>query len=569
MAGEVENCGVGTFQTGLATAINQTFSYANNSLFYAIIPAYYRDYAIRYIRPACEWMDGYVPSIHNAGTGIVSTRIASKLITGITRQIVGEQLVFKLNSNRDDDALKTLQFITKWAKDKNIIKAVYSGIGYASAIGTSLIKINKNANQELWWEAVRMDNCFYLASFQNEVQEATFLIRTYTDTREGKTTAQYFLTEHRFYQVYEQGQIEEGTYQVLHKKGDRIPMVEYQVHRTTGTTNNNLLAVNLGKTSINWQEIPKDIQRMIKQDFGIICRKDGRINEPQELGLTNLGVVALLNGETDLSIPTASNFGESMLVGIQDDLITYELASSYLIRDMYYGKGTLYMPKSMSMADLSPYDTGIFPQSALNSAPNGPIELLKGVNPEEQKAFTEQFALRAQEWQLIKENCLKNIAVKWGMSPKILSSFLAQGVGQMTATQIDSEDDISIAYINLARSYYKNALNFLLETTLNFYGYAANIDLEFASPSLLNKDRLLDRTTKMRELGLIDLEEAVRIMNPDLDEEGLQAKIEIAKKEESKNLLDELTEMNEMGEFGNNLGDLGGANLKGTTIPRQ
>ena len=45
----VENAGFSTFQTGLAGAINETYSYKMNSHFYGMLPAYYRDYAWRYI----------------------------------------------------------------------------------------------------------------------------------------------------------------------------------------------------------------------------------------------------------------------------------------------------------------------------------------------------------------------------------------------------------------------------------------------------------------------------------------------------------------------------------------
>ena len=111
------------------------------------------------------------------------------------------------------------------------------------------------------------------------------------------------------------------------------------------------------------------------------------------------------------------------------------------------------------------------------------------------------------------------------MSPKILASYLAQGTAQQTATQIDSEDDMSIAFINLCRSYFIDALNKLLETTMNFYGKAANVTMRFASPSLVNKDRLLKRVEAELNDGLMDVEEAVRAMNPDLDEDSLRAKI--------------------------------------------
>ena len=100
-------------------------------------------------------------------------------------------------------------------------------------------------------------------------------------------------------------------------------------------------------------------------------------------------------------------------------------------------------------------------------------------------------------------------------------------------------------------------------------GLETNLELDFASPSLINKDRLLDRTMKQLEAGFIDIDEAIRTINPDLDEEALQDKIDRAKERQQQNLIDQLTEMNQMGDFGNNYEDMGGENLKGSTMPEQ
>lgn len=565
----VDNADIPAWQQGLAGAVNDTYSYANSSLFYGMMPAYYRDYAWRYVRVACQWLDGYVPSIHQSGiSGIMSTRIASKLLTGLTKQVVGEKLVFKENTRNIQDAHETLHFVSKWSQEQNIFKAVYSGIGFALATGTSLIKINKTDDGKLWWEAVRFDNCFYLSSFRNEVKEATFLIRSYADTREGKSNQQFFLVEHRYWKEYDKPLMEkqpDGTYNVIHKKGDRDALVEYQVHRVNGTAMNNVMPTQVTKTSITWQEIPQEIQKIIKNDYGAL-----QIDKPQLLGLPNLGVEPLLNGEIDLSVPTGTNFGESMIVGIQDDLITYELASSYLVRDMYLGKGTVYVPKSLNIGDVML--GGLQGQSnVLNGIGDAKYETIKGVSPEEQQIVVQQFQLRADEWQRIKENSLRNIAVKWSMSPKILASFLTNGQAAVTATQVDSEDDMSIAFIYHTRAYFKNSLNKLLETTLNYYGYDNNITVDFASPSLINKDRILDRTIKEMSEGLIDLDEAIRTLNPDLDEEAIQNKIDKAKKQQEQLAMAQINEMNDDGSFGESNGydDLGGENLNGSTSPQQ
>ena len=134
----------------------------------------------------------------------------------------------------------------------------------------------------------------------------------------------------------------------------------------------------------------------------------------------------------------------------------------------------------------------------------------------------------------------------------------------MTATQIDSEDDITIAFINAHRADFKEPINRLMETTMNAYGKKANITIDFASPSLLNKDRLLDRVSKQFEAGFIDEEEAIRTLNPDLEEEKIQEKVDKFKERQQNLLMQQMYEMGASGGFGPEE-SLGGPGLKGST----
>lgn len=602
---QIQPLALSAWQSSVASAVNQTYSYTNSSLFCGVIAGYYKDYAYRYILTACQWLDGYVPRIHWDGSGIMSTRIGGSLINGLARTIVGEKLVFKIHGNKTDDSMKTLEFISEWGEKNNIKRPVKNAIAFSLGIGTSLLKANVRATtdvyKQVWWEAVRFDNAFYLADASNEVYDAEFLIRSYTDTRtvdkQNVQPTQFYLTEHRYYE-YSKGKIRQnadGTSTVVEKKGDKIPMVEYRVHRAEGRSLNNTMPGGIGRSSVGWTEIPEDIRKMIKRDYSII-----RINEPSRLPFQNLAVEVLTNDDGDISVPTGTNFGRSLIVPVIDDFVIYEVAEAYHVRDMYLGKGTVYTPKQASIGDFGAINQPLkkapvpeadkdvaFRSDAHDHAPasNIPIqnyvyqnpldgmsdkyEMVPGGNPEEQQVIVNQFNLRIQEWQMAQENALKRIAVKWGMSPKVLASFLAQGQVQQTATQIDSEDDISIAFINQERSCFKTPINNLLETTLNFYGRPHNVDVQFASPSIVNKDRILDRTIKKLEAGLIDIEEAIRETNPDLDEKTLQSRIETAKTQQAKAMLAQEYEMDQEGGFGNNYDDLGGENLKGSTSPVQ
>lgn len=607
---KVSNLGIGSFQQGLSHVVNTTYSYSNSTLFAAIGASYYRDYLWRLIRPAVQWLDGYVPSIHYPDSGIMSTRVASSLINGISRTIVGEKLIFRISGEKNDKSKDTLRFISRWATKQKIKRPIKNAVAYMEALGTSLLKMNEKNHQDVWWEAIRLDNCFFLADASGEVKEATFLIKSYTDTRrktkDGEDVTQFYLAEKRYWRDVkpEIKKVIDPITQVesfvpVHKKGDKEPVVEYQVYRANAHSLNNLMASADRARGIGWTEIPKEIQDLIKADYSVI-----RINEAQKLPFASLGVKVLVNDEGDISIPTGYNFGRGMIYPIIDDLIIYEVAEAYALRDMYNGKGTVYKPQALSMgnfaipqsvikpsaipADISPDGRNVVrrdgstigaidsPATFVNPIYASPLEgvgdkyeTVPGMSPEQQQLLVNQFELRVDQWQMIQDNALRRIATKWGMSPKVLSSYLVQGSTQMTATQIDSEDDISIAFIEEHRSSIVPVINELIEETLNYYGHDANVNIDFASPSLVNKDRLLDRAIKMLDAGLIDVEEAIHMIFPDEDEETLESKVQAAKNKQEAMMMASYQDMNSDGTFGNNYEDNGGANLYGSTNPLQ
>lgn len=583
---EEEKSGWGTFQNSLQLAINNTYSYNNQAnLFCALVPSHLKDYAQKYVLPCCQWVDGYVPAIHGDGSGIVSTRIATSLISGMAKQVVGEKPLFKnKGTNPCETGDKVVGKCYEISQNGEFRKAMYGAVAFAMTTGTSLIKLNSTAYGEPWWEAVRLDNCYFTTDFRGRVQEASFFIRNYADTRikEG-VRASYYLVEKRYYDTVKNAEIDrlpDGTLKVIRKVGEKIPMVVYKVYRSSGQTLNKTDAPTDtdSKASVPWAEMPKFLRNAIRDDYGAI-----RLDEPRPLPFLNLGVEVCRDGEIDISVPTAQCFGKSKIIDVQSDLINYEIGNAYRLRDAYLGKGTLYLPKSMSMSDLVGANPMVQP-NVYGGLPNSPVELMKGVDAESQQAIVKQFELRIAEWQKMIDDSLKAIATKWGTTPKALSSYLAQGEAQQTATQIDSEDDMSIAFIQQERSYFLEPFNRLLSTTLNFLGLEDSAYVTFGNPSLVNKDRLLARTEKEYEMGLIDLEEAVRQVNPDLDEKALRSKIDKALKRQAEfggimdesamqkesdtgNQLDDGPNLDSI--FNDNEDDNGGNNLRGSTFPTQ
>lgn len=586
---DFEQQGLAQFQSALQMAVNKTYSFNNQTaLFCALVPSYMRDYAFRYVLPSCQWVDGYVPELHGDGSGIVATRTAGALIGGMAKQVVGERPIFRSASANLDDGKDLVSFCYKIAKDGNFRQAMFGAVAFAMTTGTSLLKLNVSAYGEPWWEAIRLDNAFFRTDFRGEVKEAITYINSYADS---KDEIRFYLVEHRFYERAENVKMYydllKRDFSQVYKKGQMIPMVEYGVYRANGHM---LYKTDFTKKTerVDWAQIPSWLRSAIQSDYGAL-----KIGVPQIIGLVDLGIVVCKDGEMDISVPTAQCYGKSKILDVQSDLINYEIANSYRLRDAYLGKGTLYLPKSMSMGDMVRPD--VAKNGVLSAMPESAVEMMRGIDPESQQAIVKQFQLRVTEWQRMMDDSLKAIATKWGTTPKALSSYLAQGEAQQTATQIDSEDDMSIAFINQERSYFHEPFNKLLKTTLLLCGKSPDVELTFGNPSLVNKDRLLARTEKEYAMGLIDLEEAVRQTNPDLEEDALQAKIERALKrqkemaesldfgdmtgetetnddepifdDEPHNNLTDGADLEQL--FKDNEDDTGGNNLKGSTNPTQ
>ena len=528
---------ISAFQESITNAINKTYSYAVNSNFALFGSKYYQDYFNRYVKVAIQWLDGYVPHFHNVGSGIISTRIGSALVNGLTRNVVGERITFReKGANTTKEAI---DFISKKSENNAYYKAIKTAIGWSIACGTSVIKLNAKFDdtfgREVWMEPVRLDHCFFRTNSLNEIDEITFFIKSYEDTRKGHENTNYYIVEERYYKI-SKGKID-ARGNVLETKGEKIPYVKYGVNRCRGTSTSQVFSKD---GNLSWSELPTWLKTMMAKDYSAI-----KINEESRCPFNDLGVQILQCEGQDLGMPNGQ-FGKSMLIDIQCEMIIYELANSYEIRDMYLGKGKLYTPRELNQVDLVDGVDNIYN----NGFDNTSIEILKGVNPETQKAIVEQFALRGSDWELIKADALRNIATKWNTSPKMLSAYLNGAGNQKTATEVYSDDDSTLAFINSLRATYRIAINKLIDEVLNFYGKPVDVKCDFASPSLVNKERILDRVIKQYETGFIDLEDAISQLNPDMTENEIKEKVERASirqkemKEQRMNLVDEMGDFN-------------------------
>src|SRR5574344_1428977 len=94
---DISNTGIASNsgQAYAAVAVNQTFNFTNNSMFYALVNPNYYDYSWRILRVDFAWYDGYVIGCHNVQNGIASPHIGTYSVKNVAQQIFGKNVTYK------------------------------------------------------------------------------------------------------------------------------------------------------------------------------------------------------------------------------------------------------------------------------------------------------------------------------------------------------------------------------------------------------------------------------------------------------------------------------------------
>lgn len=518
----------------VAVITRDTYSYNNNTIFYSLVNSAFLDYYTRIVRKAQQWLDGYDPSFHR--DDMVSTRLASKLINGFSKSILGRGVVYEKGKIYNDNENKTLDFVNKWADEtdfKNVIKQL---IGYTLAFGTSAVKINRSNDGSLWCEPLRLDNFYYSVDKRNKIEEFTTFIRCFQSTEQKEDN--YFFVERRFFKLVDEPFTKEIKGELItYNRKVKKPFVRYCVYKYSGQVLNNVMPTHLNaKNDVNFKSLPCYVKDAINSNYSAI-----KVGEDLALPFASdyLGVELFFNEGGDITNPTLP-VGRSLIYDCLTDLMHYDMNKSYALRDLFNSKGIVGVPRALSQSDfvdgLTSTQGNITPLSSAYSKLNiSGYELVSGLDPNTQKPIITQFEIREQEHQLVGDDILKSIANTIGVAPRLLASYITSS-GTKTDDEVQSEDDNITQWIKNERQDYIKGLNNIIECVLNHQGFASNVNVRFASDGLLKTQQQLDNIKSRLELGMIDIEDAIREYYPDLSEQQLQQKIEKAKAREQAQL---------------------------------
>jgi len=213
------------------------------------------------------------------------------------------------------------------------------------------------------------------------------------------------------------------------------------------------------------------------------------------------------------------DLGESALANTISYLIGYEQAYSEMITDLYLARGKVLVPQEMR----NPTDTN----NVFYSDFDGMLfTKMPYRNETDQKPLSIQFELRAKEWIETRNNFAESIASAIGLSGSDIFSYLKDSTGSSkTATQIASEAQKTISYIEEKRVMFRQVLDRFMRIWKDFYKEPDDIKVVFSSQNHVNMLVTTEQTRVMNEVGFPYFD-VFKKMFPDLDDAQIQEIVE-------------------------------------------
>lgn len=541
--------------SALAAALVNSNVFTTSNAFFSTAPTQYVQYYLQVVRKCQQFYDGYVPILHGSmGNGILSTHLGSMICSSLASKVCGGNIGFVCGNGSND--YSTASWVAhRWANKSGFSFNDFArqAIEWAYAFGTSLIKLNRDIDGEYFPTSNRLDDFTFALDGRMRMVDCKSLVEAYSSV-EGKKPGEegsgdtYFLLEHRFFK--------DGTQWVpwraldgkryLFRVGGRVPYAEYEVAKVSASegTQQHIMAT---ATIVDYKSLPGAVRDCINQNYpSVIVGKECMLPFRDSLGAWPMNANGF-NGNAP-NMP----FGKSILDNILVELAEYDIYSSFSDIDVNNGKGTVYTPKSQDMDDLvgatiinsaGVEQKAVRMQNPYTRRPEN-VQYLDG-DPDKERAFANQFDLRADEWAKLKDHTLKEIAMKIGVKPEFVFPYLSEFQPVEGKSQdVPSNDQASVDWTLTQRDIFARPLNEMIECLLSLEGRSGNVRVKFGNVGLRSREKVLDYCAQSVKNGFMTSEMAIRELNPELDEEQIQGIVAKCKNEHDQKIRDDMLRAN-------------------------
>lgn len=492
------------------------YSYLTRASFFANVKSEYREYMTRWVQNSLWWYDGWVPYFHSNTEGIFSTRIASALVDGAAKKVIGGRIFFK-NANKEKQTAgeinQALHFISaQWAKKTRFAREIKRATTFSAAAGTALLKLNKD-NDGLWAEALRFDSFYPVVGSRGKLLEVISFLRNFCDLRSSENISSFYVVEHRYF----------GDYTRLNGEIlNNVPLVEYKIKKSAGSVVNGQSYDMQSGVDIKFCNLPRAIRRDIGNAYSFI-----EFDKPILLPFVDhLGAV-LVNWTDGVSNIPELPFGDSLLSNIMPYLQSWDYYFSAFNTDMYIGRGQVIMPGYMQKD--SKGENGFYEGKAGLMFTKAP-----GMTSDDQKPIPVQFDLRSTSWKEIRDMLMQNIAINTRMNISTIASFLQDTTGNKTAREISTEESETALFVDDKREIIERPINEILSIVLRYYGYTDEVVIRWSQAGLSNVYTRTEMISTAVQNGFCSQYKAVQMFNQDDDEYQIQEEYDRCVKDKEK-----------------------------------
>jgi len=490
-----DSLGRGIGNSGLRP--KKTFTFAANPKFYATVPEPYRDYYNLFVKEWLAWYDGYVSWFHNDNSGIMSTRLAQTVADKLARQITGGKLLFDDCGHESDETQEfkgkqknAIDFAQSWTNKYRFVPKMIRGLSWALAAGDSIIKLDSHKG-DIYPTILRKDYYFLDTNFQGEIVK--FSGHLHTETKQIKDEAgrtheeDYYIMEERRYNE----QDGRPQYRLSIKKGQASKPSYKDVDFQTG--------------DFRFKDLTDGIRSRLVKQFPRVT-----FNQWEDLPLNHIGVY-MLKATEGVSFQPSLPFGESIFSNALELLQAYDYYSSSMMTDQYLGRGKVLLPRGMDGPNEGNRHFDGYDETFMQQIPYA--------NPDEQTPISIQFDLRAEQWRMTRDNILQQLAMKLGINPRDLATFIVPASEKPSAQEISTDENETALWIESKRDINHAEIQALFDTLLDFYEFTnSDIEVKFSQRGLNNMNSLINQTAILKQNNLINDDMAIDRLYPDLNE---------------------------------------------------
>ena len=416
-----------------ANTLGNYFDFYVNNTFYLLAPEYYYAFYSIYLNRCLSCYDGWVNGFHNKKSGLVPQRMLQSIATGLNNMLFAHGIDF---SGGDSGSYN---FAIDWAKRTKFYKALKKGHKFAIAGGTSLIKLNRE-NKDLYATAHRIDTFFADIDATGKVVSVKVYFDAVHNTNKTEDSSKHYgICEERYFN-------EEGK-----------PCVRASVYMSSSNLQTEVQNRPTHATQrINWKNLPANVKQYIKSHYpSIVLDQEQYLPFPNSLG-------CYLMRFTD-DIPQIPNtpFGQPLGDILFTENFQYDQMKYFEKNEVDLARARALVPEEFWNKDDPNYD-----DRALNERF---YQKISSTNGDNDKITPIQFLLRGEDMRTQMENIYKDCAFKLNVSASSIASFLSEGAGARTATEIISERTKTDTWIKGQINLNAPEINEMLREVMYYY----------------------------------------------------------------------------------------------------